>query len=143
MQRGYARKRGFTLIELMIVVAVIAVLGAIALPSYQDYVRKGRRADGRALLQAASLAQEKIRLGATTYSSVTTNLTGACPTSGGCPSEQGNYSLAVSGTSATGYTLTANATSSSQLGDTGCTGITLVVAGGTTTYGPLAKCWGK
>ena len=67
MQRGYARKRGFTLIELMIVVAVIAVLGAIALPSYQDYVRKGRRADARSLLQGMSLAQEKWRLGHTTY----------------------------------------------------------------------------
>ena len=139
MQRGYARKRGFTLIELMIVVAVIAVLGAIALPSYQDYVRKGRRADGRALLQAASLAQEKHRLGNVTFA----NLATLCPALAPCNSEQANYSLAVTVTSPTAYTLTANATSSSQLGDTGCTAITLTVAGGGVTYGPLNKCWGK
>ena len=46
-------QRGFTLIELMIVVAVVAVLGAIALPSYNEYIRRGHRADARAgLLQA-------------------------------------------------------------------------------------------
>lgn len=45
--------RGFTLIELMIVVTVVAVLGAIALPSYNEYIRRGHRADARAgLLQA-------------------------------------------------------------------------------------------
>lgn len=51
---GRKDPRGFTLIELMIVVAVIAILAAIAYPSYQDSIRKSRRADAKAvLLQAA------------------------------------------------------------------------------------------
>lgn len=45
-----ASSRGFTLIELMIVVAITAILAAIAYPSYQEYVRKSRRAEARAQL---------------------------------------------------------------------------------------------
>jgi type IV pilus assembly protein PilE len=49
---------GFTLIELMIVVVVISILVAVAYPSYQDYVRKGKRAEGKgALLKAAQVLE--------------------------------------------------------------------------------------
>ena len=51
--------RGFTLIELMIVVAVVGILAAVAYPSYQEYVRKAKRAEGRTALLELLQQQER------------------------------------------------------------------------------------
>jgi type IV pilus assembly protein PilE len=54
------RRRGFTLIELMIVVAVVAILAAIALPSYTEHVRKSRRAQAKAdMLEIAQMLERR------------------------------------------------------------------------------------
>lgn len=52
-------KRGFTLIELMIVVAIVAIIAAIAYPSYTNYVLRTRRADGKEFLMRIAAAQER------------------------------------------------------------------------------------
>ena len=67
--RGSTRsaRRGFTLIELMIVVAIVAILAAIAYPSYQDSILKGRRAEARTAMLELMQQQERYMTQRGTY----------------------------------------------------------------------------
>lgn len=87
------RSSGFTLIELMIAVAIVAILAAVAYPSYQDSVTKGRRAEGRTALLQLLQQQERFITQRNTYSCFSTNtstgataaitpINGVCPASG-------------------------------------------------------------
>lgn len=111
-----ARYRGFTLIELMITVAIVAILASIAYPSYQEQVRKSRRADCAGELQLLANAMER---------SFTLNGTypGAppAPFNGGCPIDGGTkvYDFAIAlGAANTTFTISAAPTAGSpQAGD--------------------------
>lgn len=132
---GRRAAAGFTLIELMIGVAIVALLAAIALPSYQAYVLKSRRADALSLLQNVQLAQEKHRLSNTTYSA-------NCPAGVSCTSQ--HYSVAITGADATGFTLTATPLSGSpQSNDSKCAQIVLkqTAANGVEKSGTSDECW--
>ena len=84
--------RGFTLIEIMIVVAIVAILGAIAYPSYQSQVEKSRRADGKeAVLNAAAL-QERWYMRQSQYVIDNADIDNV----GGNESEEGYYTISVS-----------------------------------------------
>lgn len=96
---------GFTLIELMVVVAIVGIIAAIALPSYNDHVRAGRRAEAMRGVSEMQLALERWRAECPTYG-----------TNAGCPGTYPNvatvsspyYSFVISGQSGTAYTVTAS-----------------------------------
>ncbi len=146
-----ARRRscGFTLIELMIVVAIVAILAAVALPAYQSSVRKSRRVDAIASMQQVQQSQERIRANVSTYASKfgpaadEIASAGATASTTSVNSADGYYTLTLSGASGSGYTLTAAPTNKAgQNKDTTCASIVLTYAAGTTTYSPTA-CWSK
>jgi type IV pilus assembly protein PilE len=91
---------GFTLIELMIVVAIVAILAAFAYPSYQEQVRRTNRAEGvRTLLETA----QRLERCYTEYNSYNH---ASCNVPATVPSEHGHYTVNVATTAST-FTLTA------------------------------------
>ena len=106
---------GFTLIELMIVIAIIAILAAVAYPSYQQHLQKTRRSDALDHLQFAAHMQERFLTLNNTYATTAVAL-GISATS-----KKGYYSLSTAAPTTTTFTLTVTPSAgSTQLKDTNC-----------------------
>lgn len=142
--RSMKLQRGFTLIELMVVVAIIAIIAAVAVPSYLRYGIRARRADGQELLLRVANAQERYYATNNHYGSL--NQLGYT-TAASKLSEKGYYSLdmkpASDSTSALEYTATAVVVASGPQSKDDCDNLTIDNAGvkgqtGSTTNG---TCW--
>ncbi len=102
---------GFTLIELMLVVAIVAILSAIALPSYDEYVRRGRRADAQAqLLQVAQYLERHY----TTHGNYGSTLPQGLAQSPATGTAQYNLTLSTNPPGYSVFTLTATPTGGMQ-----------------------------
>ena len=103
--KGQMRSRGFTLVELMIVTAVIAILAAIAYPSYTRYVLRAKRADAKQQLLQAAQWTERYLTANGQYPPLTVALPAGlnqAPSSG-----TANYTISYAARDATSYTLRA------------------------------------
>jgi len=126
--------KGFTLIELMIVVAVIGILAGIAYPSYQDYILRAKRADAKVALLEVQLAQEKYRANNTTYGTIADlGLSSTSP--------EDNYAIAITGNTATAYTATATPTGTHS--DSTCNVLSINASDSKTASGDDEFCWNK
>ena len=131
------RVAGFTLIELMIVVAVLAILAAIAYPSYQDQIRKSRR--GQAKADLAEYAQQAER-----WHTVNNSYLNFALPAAQSPREVGataSYNLALSTQTANTFVITATAVNGQQ--QDRCGDLSLSQAGVKTKSGvaALSECW--
>ena len=124
---------GFTLVELIIVVAIISILASIAIPAYNGYVETSKRSDAQASLMALAIPQVKYRATNPTYTTVIGDLNGVSSAS-----ESGYYTLAV--TAASGATFTATATPDGWTDSNGnCSPMSINQDGPTVSL----SCWGR
>ena len=137
MHKYRPHQAGFTLIEIMIVVAIVGILSSIAYPSYTEYVRKGHRASAKAALLQAAQWMERAATATGTY-----------PATASFPAnlktvEGDRYTVSVNtANNGSSYTLTATP-KGAQSGDK-CGNFTLTNTGSRgVSSGTVPDCWGK
>lgn len=153
------RQAGFTLIEVMIVVAILAIISSIAYPSYMEHVRKSRRADAQIKLQELAQLQESFFSRNLTYASSLSGLLGGSVNT--IDSDEAFYQLSISSATGPGGAVCAGTraapcssyllqavpvTGTSQAKDKNCSRYTLNNMGqrranDTSTTDTSAQCW--
>ena len=130
--------RGFSLVELMIVLVIASVLVAIGYPAYQQYVRRANRNDAYAALLAMASAQEKAYLANSSYTTSLTALQRTAAADTKFYTDKGLYELTVPVANTNAFTLRASAVAGrGQANDAGCTQIQITQDNAKTP----ADCW--
>lgn len=133
--------RGFTLIELMIVVAIVAIIATVALPNYTSYVQRGNRASAKAALLEAQQFMERYYAANNRYDQNNAGTAVALPARlQTAPTEGARYDIAISAVDSTSFTLTATPRTGV---DDNCGNLTLTNTGVRNVSGTesVANCW--
>jgi len=132
--QDYAKSCGFTLIETMIVVAIMGILASIAYPSYQEHVQRANRVEARGILLEMAQLLERRYTETSSYSSITLPVTQS-PRTGAA-----KYTIQFAATpTQNSYTLEAVPTGF-MASDT-CGTLTLTQTGARGADGDVTKCW--
>jgi type IV pilus assembly protein PilE len=137
------RLLGFTLIELMVTVAIVAILAAIALPAFMDQIRKSRRAAAQSVLMEAAAKEHQVFLDMRSYASAgNAGAMAAAPLRVNVPSDVTSYydlDIAVTTPAAAPPTFTARAVPKGGQANDKCGTMTLTETGSKTAA--VAACW--
>ncbi|HSA91020.1 MAG TPA: type IV pilin protein [Burkholderiales bacterium] len=145
------KQRGFTLIELMVVLVILTVIAAIGYPSYTEYVNRGKRAEGKSALMRAAQQMERFYSLNNCYPSNTAN----CGSAGGSAAaltavNMKSYSGESAASSAYNLSVTTNAqdftlTATPTFSDAKCGNLTLMHTGAKNKTGTdsVQNCWSK
>jgi type IV pilus assembly protein PilE len=105
--------RGLTLIELMIVIVIVGILAAIAIPVYTNYMQRARRADAKTALEQLRASQEMFRAERGSYSTDLVQLVN----SWGVPNLPGDYAILLNSATALGFLAEGRPNTARQLSD--------------------------
>jgi type IV pilus assembly protein PilE len=126
--------RGFSLIELIAVMAIAGILAAIAIPNYSDYVLRSNRSSAQAFITDVASRQSQFFLDRRTYATTVAALNMAAPTE-----VAARYNVAIAVTAGPPLTYTVTATPTGPQANDRCGALTIDQAGIKTAYG--TRCW--
>jgi type IV pilus assembly protein PilE len=132
--------KGFSLIELMIVVAIMGILAAVAYPSYTGYVKRANRADAIDSLLLLAGRMEEYYMNNDTYVGATVNALGT-GTVGSSETSDNLYTLAVTVPAAPAGNFSYTLTATPVVPDPECTSLTLNQLGEKGSTPPGSTCW--